>query len=47
MLHVPCHVLRRTAYRIPQACREVAKDYPNIDYQEIIVDNTCMQLVAK
>ncbi|HET7269224.1 MAG TPA: isocitrate dehydrogenase [Oleiagrimonas sp.] len=25
--------------------REVAKDYPQIEYNELIVDNTCMQLV--
>lgn len=25
--------------------REVAKDYPNITYKEILVDNACMQLV--
>ena len=26
-------------------CREVSKDYPNIEYKEILVDNLCMQLV--
>lgn len=26
-------------------CRRVAKDYPEIEYKEIIVDNLCMQLV--
>jgi isocitrate dehydrogenase (NAD+) len=26
-------------------CRTVAKDYPEITYDEMIVDNTCMQLV--
>jgi len=25
-------------------CREVAKSYPDIKYEEMIVDNTCMQL---
>ena len=25
--------------------REVAKDYPNINYNEVLVDNVCMQLV--
>ena len=29
-----------------QACRKVADRYPNIDYKEMIVDNTCMQLVS-
>ncbi|MCL4105211.1 UNVERIFIED_CONTAM: hypothetical protein GTU68_055342 [Idotea baltica] len=27
-------------------CREVAKDYPEIEFEEMIVDNTCMQLVS-
>ena len=26
-------------------CREVAENYPQIEYEEMIVDNTCMQLV--
>uniref|UniRef100_A0A1J3K5Y7 Isocitrate dehydrogenase [NAD] regulatory subunit 3, mitochondrial n=1 Tax=Noccaea caerulescens TaxID=107243 RepID=A0A1J3K5Y7_NOCCA len=30
-----------------ESCREVAKNYPGITYNEIIVDNCCMQLVAK
>ncbi|KAG2494132.1 hypothetical protein HYH03_007770 [Edaphochlamys debaryana] len=30
-----------------QACREVARKFPKIQYDEIIVDNTCMQLVGK
>ncbi|MDN5332336.1 MAG: isocitrate dehydrogenase [Tepidanaerobacteraceae bacterium] len=28
-----------------ECAREVAKDYPDIVYEEVIVDNTCMQLV--
>ncbi|MCS7211844.1 MAG: isocitrate/isopropylmalate family dehydrogenase, partial [Chloroherpetonaceae bacterium] len=28
-----------------KCCQEVAKDYPEIQYDEIIVDNCCMQLV--
>jgi isocitrate dehydrogenase (NAD+) len=27
-------------------CRKVSKDYPGIEYKEIIVDNLCMQLVT-
>lgn len=27
--------------------RKVSKDYPEIEYQEMIVDNTCMQLVSR
>ncbi|TQD85803.1 hypothetical protein C1H46_028719 [Malus baccata] len=30
-----------------ESCREVATNYPSIAYNEIIVDNCCMQLVSK
>ena len=30
-----------------ECCREVAKKYPNIKFETMIVDNTCMQLVSK
>ncbi|XP_047335117.1 isocitrate dehydrogenase [NAD] regulatory subunit 1, mitochondrial-like [Impatiens glandulifera] len=30
-----------------ESCREIAKSYPEIIYNEIIVDNCCMQLVSK
>ncbi|XP_042514464.1 isocitrate dehydrogenase [NAD] regulatory subunit 1, mitochondrial isoform X2 [Macadamia integrifolia] len=30
-----------------ESCREVATKYPGIKYNEIIVDNCCMQLVSK
>lgn len=30
-----------------KACKEVASRYPNIEYTEMIVDNTCMQLVSR
>jgi len=30
-----------------EAAREVAKKYPDIEYEEVLVDNTCMQLVQK
>ncbi|GMH40348.1 hypothetical protein BSKO_08252 [Bryopsis sp. KO-2023] len=29
-----------------KACRKVASSYPNIQFEEMIVDNTCMQLVS-
>ena len=29
------------------ACREVSKQYPTIEFEEMIVDNTCMQLVSR
>jgi isocitrate dehydrogenase (NAD+) len=28
-------------------CRRVAREYPEIEYEEVIVDNLCMQLVRK
>ncbi|HZP58604.1 MAG TPA: isocitrate/isopropylmalate family dehydrogenase, partial [Dehalococcoidia bacterium] len=28
-------------------CREVAKDYPDIEYEEVLVDALCMQLVQR
>lgn len=28
-------------------CAEVAKSYPNVEFEGLIVDNTCMQLVSK
>jgi isocitrate dehydrogenase (NAD+) len=30
-----------------ESCREIAAKYPSIEYNEIIVDNCCMQLVSK
>ncbi|XAR58039.1 Isocitrate dehydrogenase (NAD(+)) [Bertholletia excelsa] len=30
-----------------ESCRDVAAKYPGIEYNEIIVDNCCMQLVSK
>lgn len=30
-----------------RCCGEVAKDYPNIEYNTMIIDNCCMQLVSK
>ncbi|KXZ41875.1 hypothetical protein GPECTOR_255g642 [Gonium pectorale] len=30
-----------------RACREVARQYPKIQFEEVIVDNTCMQLVYR
>ena len=28
-----------------KCCREEAEKFPHIEYQEVIVDNACMQLV--
>ena len=30
-----------------ESCRDIASKYPSIKYNEIIVDNCCMQLVSK
>jgi len=30
-----------------RSCEKISKLYPNIEFQEMIVDNTCMQLVSK
>ncbi len=30
-----------------ECLRRIARDYPEIEYQELIVDNTCMQLVTR
>lgn len=30
-----------------KCCREVSERYPEIEYEEMIVDNTCMQLVSR
>jgi isocitrate dehydrogenase (NAD+) len=30
-----------------ETCTEVAKDYPNIEHNNMIIDNCCMQLVSK
>src|SRR5262245_47176347 len=30
-----------------EACRTVANDYPNVEFEDRIVDNMCMQLVQK
>jgi len=30
-----------------KCCKEVAAKYPHIEYEEMIVDNTCMQMVSK
>merc|ERR1712083_1241497 len=30
-----------------RSCEEISKLYPNIQFDQMIVDNTCMQLVSK
>jgi isocitrate dehydrogenase (NAD+) len=39
------NIMKRSDGLFLSCCREVAKKYPQIQYEEIIVDNCCMQLV--
>ncbi len=39
------NILKMTSGLFLDTCREVAKDYPDIEFNDLIVDNTCMQLV--
>jgi isocitrate dehydrogenase (NAD+) len=39
------NIMKRSDGLFLECCRAVAKDYPAIAFQELIVDNTCMQLV--
>ncbi|MGV6852456.1 MAG: isocitrate dehydrogenase [bacterium] len=39
------NILKSTSGLFLRVAREVASDYPDIEFNEMIVDNTCMQLV--
>jgi isocitrate dehydrogenase (NAD+) len=39
------NIMKRSDGLFLECCRAVAKDHPAITFQELIVDNTCMQLV--
>jgi isocitrate dehydrogenase (NAD+) len=39
------NIMKRADGLFLECCRAIAKEYPAIEYQELIVDNTCMQLV--
>jgi len=39
------NIMKRSDGMFLECCRAVARDYPAIKFQELIVDNTCMQLV--
>lgn len=41
------NIMKLTDGLFIKCCREVSERYPNIAYEEMIVDNTCMQLVTK
>lgn len=41
------NIMKYTDGLFLEAFRDVAKDYPNIEPQEVIVDNMCMQLVIR
>jgi isocitrate dehydrogenase (NAD+) len=40
------NIMKRSDGLFLSCCREVAKKYPQLQYDEVIVDNCCMQLVA-
>jgi isocitrate dehydrogenase (NAD+) len=39
------NIMKRSDGMFLECCRAVAKEHPGIEFQELIVDNTCMQLV--
>jgi isocitrate dehydrogenase (NAD+) len=39
------NIMKRSDGLFLECCRAVAKEHPAIEYRELIVDNTCMQLV--
>jgi isocitrate dehydrogenase (NAD+) len=39
------NIMKRADGLFLECCRAVAREHPAIEYQELIVDNTCMQLV--
>ncbi|MCS7231992.1 MAG: isocitrate/isopropylmalate dehydrogenase family protein [Elusimicrobiota bacterium] len=41
------NILKYTDGLFFEVCREVAKEYPQIEYEEKLIDNMCMQLVQK
>eukprot|EP01138_Halocafeteria_seosinensis_P003017 gb/GECG01003081.1/.p1 GENE.gb/GECG01003081.1/~~gb/GECG01003081.1/.p1 ORF type:complete len:378 (+),score=44.59 gb/GECG01003081.1/:1-1134(+) len=41
------NIMKRADGLFLDSCREVAKNYPNVKYEEVIVDNCMMQLVSK
>ena len=41
------NILKTSSGLFLNVAREVAKEYPQIEFNEMIVDNTCMQLVMK
>ena len=41
------NIMKHTDGLFYATCREVAKEYPEIEYDEYLVDNMCMQLVQK
>jgi isocitrate dehydrogenase (NAD+) len=41
------NIIKSTSGLFLKAAREVAKDYRDIQFQEMIVDNACMQLVMR
>jgi isocitrate dehydrogenase (NAD+) len=38
------NIMKRADGLFIQCCREVSEKYPQIEYEELIVDNACMQV---
>lgn len=43
---VQANIMKKADGLFLECCREVAAKYPDIQYEELIVDNCCMQLVC-
>jgi isocitrate dehydrogenase (NAD+) len=41
------NILKTSSGLFLNVAREIAKEYPQIEFNEMIVDNTCMQLVMR
>ncbi|NUL81394.1 MAG: isocitrate dehydrogenase (NAD(+)) [Armatimonadetes bacterium] len=41
------NIMKKSDGLFLECCQKVARDFPNFEYSEIIVDNACMQLVTK
>lgn len=40
------NIMKKVDGQFLEACRHVSKKYPNISFQEMIIDNCCMQLIT-
>lgn len=42
--HLPMHPTKVSFLFVLQCCREVAEKYPEIKYEEVVIDNCCMMV---